>query len=141
MELLSGRLPLRLRTIAGRRSVASRCSSVRCELARASVSFFCVALVVENAAGRRPAVLVWANFPVFGQALQPAACGGGFGEIAMSLQEFTQSLCRILILPLGGERLRNEKLDLRRLAVRLGESLLRCFQRLVILLVMVVGLG
>jgi len=39
----------------------------------------------------------------------------------MALQEFTQSLRRVVIPAYGGERLRNKKLDLGRLSVGLGQ--------------------
>src|SRR6266566_83106 len=42
------------------------------------------------------------NFPVLRQALQPAPCGSGLGAIAMALQEFTQSLRRVVIPAYGG---------------------------------------
>src|SRR5229473_5200294 len=85
--------------------------------------------------------LVSSNFPAVRQALEPAPSGRGFRAIAVVFKKFTQSLRRILVLPHRGERLRYEKLDLWRLAVRLSQGLLGCLQRLAILLMMVIRFG
>src|SRR6266851_2751989 len=85
--------------------------------------------------------LVSSNFPAVRQALEPAPSGRGFRAIAVVFKKFTQSLRRILVLPHRGERLRYEKFDLWRLAVRLSQCLPGCFQRLAILLMMVIRFG
>src|SRR5260370_22972169 len=98
-----------------------------------------VEVVVCKTAERR--ILLSPNFPATRQILEPATRGRGFRTIAVVLQEFTESLCGILILPHSGKRLCDKEFDLWSLAVRFSQRLLRSFQRLFILLMMVIGFG
>src|SRR5712672_2926017 len=59
----------------------------------------------------------------------------------MILQEIAESIGGSVILADRGERLSDEECDVRSFAVGLSQGLLRCLQRLIVLLLMIIGLG
>src|SRR5277367_5717311 len=80
------------------------------------------------------------DFSVGGQSGQPSSRGFCFCSIRVVLQEVAEGLPGSLITSRCRQRLRYEQRDLRSFTVRNCQSVLRRFQGLIILFVMVVGI-